>query len=112
VAAKLKLDSVDDAESLVAKAVHDGVIDALVDRASRTMHSREIVDVYATNEPAAAFHKRVNFTLDMHAQAVKSLRFPQNIKPRADWESDDDDDEDLIAGNAPDKREEDKKKDA
>ncbi len=112
VAAKLKLDSVDDAESLVAKAVHDGVIDALVDRSTRTMHSREIVDVYATNEPQAAFHKRVNFTLDMHAQAVKSLRFPQNIKPRADWESDDDDDEDLIAGNAPDKREEDKKKDA
>jgi len=114
VAAKLKLESLQDAESLVAKAVHDGVIDAVVDRNAepRQMLSREVADVYATTEPQQAFHKRVNFTLQMHQQAVKSLRYPNAVqgKHRHDWESDDEDDEDLIAGNQPDKREEDKKK--
>jgi len=114
VAAKLRLDSVEDAEALVAKAVHDGVIDASIERATRTMVSREVADVYATSEPQQAFHRRVQFTMQMHQQAVKSLRYPHNVggKTKNEWESDDDEeDEDVIAGNAPDKREEDKKKD-
>lgn len=114
IAAKLKLGSVSDAESLVAKAVHDGVIEAAVDRAAGEVLSKEVGDVYSTTEPQAVFHKRIAFTLDIHTQTLKSLRYPQATQRKhADWESDDDEeDEDIIAGNAPDKREEDKKKDS
>lgn len=42
----------------------------------------------------------------------QSLRYPgTGSKTRHEWESSDEEDEDLISGNAPDKREEDKKKD-
>jgi 26S proteasome regulatory subunit N3 len=114
ICAKLKLDSVDDGEYMVAKAIHDGVIDATVDRAAREVFSKEVVDVYATNEPQQAYHKRIQFTMEIHHQAVKSLRYPQTAgaKKGYDLESDDEEDEDTIAGNAPDKREEEKKKDA
>lgn len=71
VCAKLCLDSREDAEYLVAKAIHDGVIEAVVDRANGVVYSKEIVDVYATTEPQQAYHKRIKFTMDIHQQAVK-----------------------------------------
>lgn len=113
ICAKLKLDNVEDGEYMVAKAIHDGVIDATVDRDSREVFSKEIVDVYATNEPQQAYHKRIQFTMDIHQQAVKSMRFPPSAstKARAFDEDSSDEDEDTIAGNVPDKREEQAKKD-
>jgi 26S proteasome regulatory subunit N3 len=107
---KLGLDNVEDGESMVAKSIHDGVIDATLDRATRQLQSKDVSDIYSTTEPQQAFHKRIHFTLDIQQQAVKSLRYPpQAGRQKNDWESDDEEDEDTIAGNAPDKREEDKK---
>lgn len=63
------LASVEDTECIVAKAIRDGGIDATLDHAARTMSSRETADVYATPEPAAAFHARVAFCLDIHNEA-------------------------------------------
>lgn len=113
ICSKLKLDNVEDGEYMVAKAIHDGVIDATMDRKNRQLLSKDVVDVYATNEPQQAYHKRIQFTMDIHQQAVKSLRYPQSTtgKTKPDWDTDSEDDEDTIAGNAPDKREEEKKKD-
>jgi 26S proteasome regulatory subunit N3 len=71
VCAKLSLDNREDAEYMVAKAIHDGVIEAVVDRANGVVYSKEIVDVYATTEPQQAYHKRIQFTMDIHQQAVK-----------------------------------------
>ena len=104
--------SQDDAEYMIAKAIHDGVIDATVDRAGGFVLSKEVTDVYATNEPQHAYHRRIQFTMEIHQAAVKSLRYPAGSKTKLDVDSDEEDDEDTIAGNAPDKREEDKKKDA
>ncbi|PKA60400.1 putative 26S proteasome non-ATPase regulatory subunit 3 [Apostasia shenzhenica] len=81
VAKKLRLDSsnpVADAESIVAKAIRDGAIDATIDHASRWMLSKETGDIYSTNEPQIAFHSRIAFCLNMHNEAVKALRFPPN----------------------------------
>eukprot|EP00252_Welwitschia_mirabilis_P008520 TRINITY_DN2041_c0_g1_i1.p1 TRINITY_DN2041_c0_g1~~TRINITY_DN2041_c0_g1_i1.p1 ORF type:complete len:492 (+),score=97.61 TRINITY_DN2041_c0_g1_i1:203-1678(+) len=81
VAAKLRLDSatpVADAESIVAKAIRDGAIDAIVDHANGWMLSKETGDVYSTNEPQIAFNTRITFCLNMHNEAVKALRFPPN----------------------------------
>uniref|UniRef100_A0A0A9F9F6 26S proteasome non-ATPase regulatory subunit 3 n=1 Tax=Arundo donax TaxID=35708 RepID=A0A0A9F9F6_ARUDO len=81
IAKKLRLDSenpVADAESIVAKAIRDGAIDATIDHANGWMVSKETGDVYSTNEPQIAFNSRVAFCLNMHNEAVKALRFPPN----------------------------------
>ncbi|XP_020596835.1 probable 26S proteasome non-ATPase regulatory subunit 3 [Phalaenopsis equestris] len=81
VAKKLRLHSdnpVADAESIVAKAIRDGAIDATIDHANGWMISKETGDIYSTNEPQIAFHSRIAFCLNMHNEAVKALRFPPN----------------------------------
>ncbi|KAL6214075.1 hypothetical protein ACLB2K_013513 [Fragaria x ananassa] len=81
VAKKLRLDSptpVDDAESIVAKAIRDGAIDATLDHANGYMVSKETGDIYSTNEPQAAFDTRIAFCLNLHNDAVRALRFPPN----------------------------------
>ncbi|KAK1262723.1 putative 26S proteasome non-ATPase regulatory subunit 3 [Acorus gramineus] len=81
VAKKLRLDSpnpVADAESIVAKAIRDGAIDAMIDHAKGWMESKETGDVYSTNDPQSAFDSRIVFCLNMHNDAVKALRFPPN----------------------------------
>jgi 26S proteasome regulatory subunit N3 len=81
IAKKLRLDSpnpVADAESIVAKAIRDGAIDATIDHANGWMVSKETGDVYSTNEPQIAFNSRIVFCLNMHNEAVKALRFPPN----------------------------------
>ena len=44
----------------------DGGIDAVVDHAAGSMSSKEVVDIYSTDEPQAALHARVAFCLDIH----------------------------------------------
>ncbi|ERN16981.1 hypothetical protein AMTRI_Chr02g222410 [Amborella trichopoda] len=78
VASKLRLDSVADAESIVAKAIRDGAIDATIDHAKGWVLSKETGDIYSTNEPQAAFNSRIAFCLNMHNEAVRALRFPPN----------------------------------
>ncbi|CEJ03868.1 hypothetical protein RMCBS344292_17843 [Rhizopus microsporus] len=75
---KLHLDSEEDAEFIVSKAIRDGVIDASLDHARGFMKSREIVDIYGTNEPQNAYHQRINFCLNLHNEAVKAMRFPMD----------------------------------
>ncbi|KAB1997648.1 hypothetical protein ES319_D12G037900v1 [Gossypium barbadense] len=78
VAKKLRLDSVADAESIVAKAIRDGAIDATLDHASRCMLSKETGDIYSMTEPQTVFNSRIAFCLNMHNEAVRALRFPPN----------------------------------
>ncbi|ORY40966.1 hypothetical protein BCR33DRAFT_852438 [Rhizoclosmatium globosum] len=73
---KLQLDSEEDAEYIVAKAIRDGVIDAVLDHENGFMKSKENVDIYSTNEPQNAFHQRISFCLNLHNESVKALRFP------------------------------------
>ncbi|KAJ6365358.1 hypothetical protein OIU76_030183 [Salix suchowensis] len=81
VAKKLRLDSANpiaEAESIVAKAIRDGAIDATLDHANGWMVSKETGDIYSTNEPQIAFNSRIAFCLNMHNEAVRALRFPPN----------------------------------
>ncbi|CAG8738912.1 21966_t:CDS:10, partial [Racocetra persica] len=75
---KLHLDSEEDAEYIVAKAIRDGVIDATIDHEKGFMKSKENVDIYSTNEPQFAFHQRASFCLNLHNESVKAMRFPLN----------------------------------
>ena len=47
-------------------ARRDGGVEAVIDHDGGFMASREVADVYATEEPQAAFHARVAFCLDIH----------------------------------------------
>lgn len=76
ISAKLHLESDGDAEFIVAKAIRDGVIDATIDNAAKSVQSKDIIDVYSTNDPQAAYHQRIQFCLTIHNDAVKAMRFP------------------------------------
>lgn len=62
-------------EYIVAKAIRDGGIDAVLDAAGGFMASRDRADVYSSAEPQAAFHARIAFCLDLHNEAIKAMRF-------------------------------------
>merc|ERR1719430_1355511 len=76
IAQKLLLDSPEDAEFIVAKAIRDGVIEAVLDHDSGTMQSKDTSDVYSTREPQIAFNQRIEFCLELHNHSVKAMRFP------------------------------------
>lgn len=76
VRAKLALDSEEDAEYIVAKAIRDGVVQARIDHDRGEMTSREGGDVYSTGEPVREFDRRIGFLLDLYNQSVKVRRPP------------------------------------
>jgi len=76
VSKKLCLSSPKDAEFIIAKAIRDGVIEAVLDHENGWMQSKENTDIYCTREPQLAFHQRIQFCLDLHNHSVKAMRFP------------------------------------
>lgn len=60
----------------MAKAIRDGVIDAVIDHENRFMKSRDITDVYTSNDPQNILNKRIKFCMDLHNDALKALEFP------------------------------------
>ncbi|XP_067936638.1 26S proteasome non-ATPase regulatory subunit 3-like [Watersipora subatra] len=76
IALKLQLDSPEDAEYIIAKAIRDNVIDATINHEKGYVQSKENPDVYSTTEPMTAFHQRISFCLDIHNHSVKAMRFP------------------------------------
>lgn len=78
VCLKLHLDSEEDTEYIVAKAIRDGVIDAELDHAKGLMKSKEAGNVYETDEPQKAFQQRIQFCMTLHNDSVKAMRYPLN----------------------------------
>ncbi|KAL7747426.1 26S proteasome non-ATPase regulatory subunit [Sorochytrium milnesiophthora] len=77
---KLHLDSEEDAEYIVSKAIRDGVIDATLDHERGYMKSKENSDVYTSAEPLDAFHQRITFCVRLHNDSVKAMRYPLERK--------------------------------
>jgi 26S proteasome regulatory subunit N3 len=75
---RLGVESEESAEYIVAKAIRDGVIEATIDHEKGYMQSRQSGDIYATREPAEAFHERIQACLALHDESVKAMRFPMN----------------------------------
>lgn len=73
---KLGLESEEDAEYIVAKAIRDGVIEAKVDHEKGWMISEERRDVYSTSEPRLAFETRIEWCLGLRNESVKAMRYP------------------------------------
>lgn len=77
---KLKLESPEDAEYIVAKAIRDGIIDATIDHEGGYVQSKETYDVYSTDEPQKQFNKRIEQFIGIHNEAVKSMRYKPETK--------------------------------
>uniref|UniRef100_A0A1I7WUY0 PCI domain-containing protein n=1 Tax=Heterorhabditis bacteriophora TaxID=37862 RepID=A0A1I7WUY0_HETBA len=84
IAKKLQMNSEIETEYMVAKAIADGSIDAVITcdtkDGDRFMRSSETADVYRTTEPQTHFDSRIRYCLELHNQAVKALRFPPKNK--------------------------------
>uniref|UniRef100_A0A6N2K3R8 PCI domain-containing protein n=1 Tax=Salix viminalis TaxID=40686 RepID=A0A6N2K3R8_SALVM len=81
VADRLKLHSrnlLPDVENIVAKAIHDGAINAKIDHANGWLISKETRDIYATAEPQAAFSSRIAFYLNLYNETVRASHFPSD----------------------------------
>jgi len=76
IAEKLHIKSSEAVEYICAKAIRDGVIEAKIDHENGWLTSHEVFDIYGSEEPQRAFHKRIAFCLDVHNEAVKSMRYP------------------------------------
>ncbi len=76
VADRLGLPSAASAEMVVAKSVRDGVLDATIHHEEGYVQSHDLIDVYATKEPADAFHRRIAYCLTTHNDAVRGMRYP------------------------------------
>lgn len=100
IQAKLGLDSIEETEQIVAKAIRDGVIDAVINHDEGFMQSREQNDIYESNDPQNLLNKRIKFCMDMHQDAVKALEYPQKEDKRDFGDLDEEKsmkEEDLIA---------------
>jgi len=96
IAQRLQID-VEDCEFVVAKAIHDGVIDAVIDHDGGFVRSKENVDIYATTAPQAAFERRIRLCLRLHDEARDAMRYiPNSDKPSDKTHNPDSDDIDEL----------------
>ncbi len=79
---KLSMESVEETEQIVAKAIRDGVIDAVINHDEGFMQSNKVTDIYSTNDPQSMLNKRIKFCMDLHSETVRALEYPQKEDKR------------------------------
>lgn len=82
VAGKLRLPSAEEAEYVCARAVRDGVVEAVLDHEEGVMASRERTDRYSSMEPRVAFKRRLAFCLEVRREALEGLEYPDGAFKR------------------------------
>jgi hypothetical protein len=71
ICVKLNLDSEEETEYIVAKAIRDGVIEATIDHAGGFMQSRVARNVYETEEPQLQLTRRTTYLQGMYNETVR-----------------------------------------
>lgn len=79
VATKLSLDHPEDAEYIVAKAIADGSLRAVIDHENGHVVAIDAEDIYATTEPLTDMRKRVNICNGIHDDARRAMKFVGGI---------------------------------
>ncbi|KAH7904895.1 PCI domain-containing protein, partial [Hygrophoropsis aurantiaca] len=74
---KLHLDSEEDAEYIVGKAIRDGVIEGRIVHEKGWMECGSQKNGYGP-EVSEVFSRRIAFCMDLHNQSVKAMRYPLN----------------------------------
>jgi len=78
---KLHLDSEEDAEYIVGKAIRDGVIEGNLVHEKGWMECGSQKSGYGP-EVADMFSKRIGYCLELHNESVKAMRYPLNAHRR------------------------------
>jgi len=78
ISRKLSLDNERDAEFMVAKAIRDDVINAIIVHGPHGsyLQSKENLDIYSTQQPQDIFHERIQTFLQIRNDSVRAMRFP------------------------------------
>merc|ERR550517_1019403 len=84
VAKKLNLNSAFEAEYIVAKAIKDGVIDAVIHHNTQTMRSTETMSIYSTVNPQHELDKRIEYCLQLHQNCVRAFRYKEEEEEKED----------------------------
>jgi 26S proteasome regulatory subunit N3 len=87
ICSKLCLESASDAEFVAAKALKDGVIEGKLDAEQQCLIMKPLEDIYATTEPEMAFSHRTRFCLSLYDEALKAMRYPEDLQTKRDWKS-------------------------
>jgi 26S proteasome regulatory subunit N3 len=77
ICVKLHLDSEEDAEYIVGKAIRDGVIEGRIVHEKGWMECGGQKTGYGP-EVSEMFSRRIGYCLELHNQSVKAMRFPLN----------------------------------
>ncbi|PFH48016.1 hypothetical protein AMATHDRAFT_66365 [Amanita thiersii Skay4041] len=77
ICVKLHLDSEEDAEYIVGKAIRDGVIEGRILHEKGWMECGTQKGGYGP-EVSEMFTRRIGFCLDLHNQSIKAMRYPLN----------------------------------
>ncbi|THH08392.1 hypothetical protein EW146_g9007 [Bondarzewia mesenterica] len=77
ICVKLHLDSEEDAEYIVGKAIRDGVIEGRIVHERGWMECGGQKSAYGP-EISEMFSRRIGYCLDLHNQSVKAMRYPLN----------------------------------
>lgn len=104
---RLGMNSVEDTQWVVAKAIRDNIIEARLDYKSNTMISSETHDVYRTKEPAVELQKRTDFLFDRYQDAMKAFRYLDNKEDKEEEDDEDEEDKDKDSKEEEKKTEED-----
>jgi 26S proteasome regulatory subunit N3 len=79
ICVKLKTDSEEETEYIVAKAIRDGVIEATIDHTGAFMQSRVARNVYETDEPQQQLTRRTTYLQNMYSETVKVSLLVLNV---------------------------------
>ncbi|KAF4564663.1 26S proteasome non-ATPase regulatory subunit [Pleurotus pulmonarius] len=77
ICVKLHLDSEEDAEYIVGKAIRDGVIEGRIIHEKGWMECGNQKSGYGP-EVSEAFSRRIGYCLELHNESVKAMRYPLN----------------------------------
>ncbi len=76
VADRLALDELLDAETIVLKGIHDGVIDARLDLVTKVLTATRKSSITTCQVPQEAVLKRIGYCLELRDQVATNMRFP------------------------------------
>jgi len=75
-----------DVEYIIAKAIKDGIIDAVINHEKGYVQSIETQDIYSTDEPTKVFHDGIKYCIKIRNSSIKAMRFPPSSKSKEELE--------------------------
>lgn len=78
VATLLRLGSAADAECVVMKAIHEGIIKATINHEAGYVETEHLAHPYYTRLPQSQLDERINHSQSLYAHMLKTMRFTAN----------------------------------